>query len=571
MALKILGIHDGHNCGATLSSGGKIVASVSEERLTRQKNESGYPKRSIEEVLAIGGISGADLDEVTYASNFMHDKAHLQDLKPWYCVGLEDQRAEFSKPNDYKGIIFRERKTARINQALDHLGVTEQQVTFVEHHRAHLAAAYYSAPNIQPDEKVLGLTCDGAGDGICASVSICQGNEISRISTTDRHASLGKIYSRVTMLMGMKPWEHEYKLMGMAPYADPQRVDAALEPLKGLLKLSDDGLGFQCAGELSTNYSYKYLRDSFEMVRFDTIAGATQKFVEDLLVDWVRACIKKTGIKKIVVGGGVFMNVKANMLIAEMPEVESYYVMPSAADESLSIGACFDRYYQLSGDLDHSESIFENLYLGAGYELDDERHGINTVLPGQSVEVKETSDADKDVADLLANGEIVARCCGRMEWGARSLGNRSLLASAEDFRVVEKLNKSIKQRDFWMPFAPSIRAESASRYMDDPKNLEPQFMTMAYRIKPEHRDDLSAGAHPRDDTIRPQFVKKTANPGYHRLLSLFEEKTGRGGLLNTSFNLHGEPIVQTPAEAMDVLLRSGLTHLALDHYIISKV
>src|SRR5690606_3687624 len=172
-----------------------------------------------------------------------------------------------------------------------------------------------------PGRPILGLTNDGAGDGICGTVSICRGNGIERVAAIDRHASLGKIYSRVTMLMGMTPWEHEYKIMGLAPYAEPGRVERAIEPLRRLIRLSEDGLTFQRVGELSTNYCYEYLRDSFERVRFDTIAGATQRFTEEMLVDWVRACVARTGIRDIVAGGGVFMNVKANMLIAGLPEV----------------------------------------------------------------------------------------------------------------------------------------------------------------------------------------------------------------------------------------------------------
>ena len=157
-----------------------------------------------------------------------------------------------------------------------------------------------------------------------------------------------------------------------------------------------------------------------------------------------------------------------------------------------------------------------------------------------------------------------------MEWGARALGNRSILASGHDYRVVDELNQAIKQRDFWMPFAPSIRAESAERYFNDPKNINPQFMTHTFETSTEGRAHLAAGTHPRDHTIRAQVVREKANPNYHQLLSAFEEKTGRGGLVNTSFNLHGEPIVHSPKDAIRVLQKSGLKHLALGHFLLSK-
>ena len=568
-SIYILGIHDGHNYGATLIRDGEIVASVCEEGITRRKNEVGYPRRAIEDCLRISGIDPSQLTEIANASLFMHRPEYLADLEPWYLLGLADQRKDAEKPKDYEKVVFDLRRQERIDQVCTHLGVPADKVVFVEHHLAHVAAAYYTAPNATPGKKVLGLTCDGAGDGLAGSVSVCQGNDIKRIAVTDRHASLGKIYSRVTMLMGMKPWEHEYKVMGLAPYADPERSARAAEPLRRLIRLSDDGLSFARVGELSMNYCYEYLRDAFERVRFDVIAGAMQLFTEELLVDWVRACVRHTGLKDIVCGGGVFMNVKANMRIAALPEVSSLYVMPSAADESLSIGAALHRYYVLSGSLDHSRSVPPNLYLGGSFGRRDEEQALDEHLDGVPVEVREPGDIDLAVAGLLAQGAIVARCRGRMEWGARALGNRSILASADDVCVVDQLNRAIKRRDFWMPFAPSIRAESAHRYLDDPKDLKPYFMTLAFPSRPEGYADLAASAHPRDGTIRPQVVTTEANAGYHCLLARFEELTGRGVVLNTSFNLHGHPIVYSPADAVQVFVNSGLEHLALDHFLVS--
>lgn len=568
--IYILGIHDGHNCGASVSRDGMIVASVCEERLTRRKNEVGYPRHAIDDCLRIAGIEPKELDVVVYASLFMHAPRHLLDAQSWYQVGLNQQRADQTRSKEYAKHIFDLRKKERIDAVKEHLGTPEASIEFIEHHLAHLAAAYYTAPNATPGVPILGLTCDGAGDGISATVSVCRGNTIERISATDRHASLGKIYSRVTLLMGMTPWEHEYKLMGLAPYAEPARANKAAEIMRGLLRLSKDGLTFEQAGELSMNYCYEHLRGAFERVRFDTIAGAVQLFTEEMLTAWVRAAVQKTGIPDIVCGGGVFMNVKANMLIAQLPEVRSMYVMPSAGDESLSIGACLHRYYQSTGRTDFSDGVLHHLYLGGEFSRPDEEKAIGEKLRGRSLNVQQRNDVDDATADLLAEGEIVARCRSRMEWGARALGNRSLLASANDFRTVDRINRAIKKRDFWMPFAPSVRAESASRYFEDPKKLAPPFMTFTFPATAKGREDLAAGSHPRDGTMRAQIVTAAANPGYHGLITRFEDKTGRGGVLNTSFNLSGEPIVYSPSDALDVFLRSDLRHLALNHFLISK-
>ena len=568
--IYILGIHDGHNATASLIADGKVIVAVQEERLTRRKNEVGYPRRAIEDCLRIAGIGGGDLDGVTYASLFMHKADYLENIEPWYLTGLAEQRIDAQKPTDYQRLIFEQRKTERIADVGRHIGVAADRVTFVEHHLAHLAAAYYTDFHPHTGQPVLGLTCDGAGDNLAATVSVCHGNALQRVSATSRHASLGKIYSRVTMLLGMKPWEHEYKVMGMAPYADPERSAAAAETLRSLIRLDEDNLQFVQCGELSTNYCYQHLRDCFERVRFDTIAGATQLFTEELLVAWVRAAIRKTGIPDVVCGGGVFMNVKANQAIAQLPELRSLYVVPSAGDESLAFGAALHRYYQQTGRTDHSDSTFEHLYLGGDYTREEEAAAVADCSSRCPIEVVAGGDVDAMVVDLLAKGQIVARCRGRMEWGARALGNRSLLAGADNLRITEQLNAKIKQRDFWMPFAPSIRAESSARYLHDPKDLHPHFMTLAFDGSAMASNDLAAAMHPRDHTLRPQVVTAAVNPQYHRLLSLFELSSGRGGLLNTSFNIHGEPIVYSPIDAIDVLMRSGLEYLALDNHIVRK-
>ncbi len=568
--LWVLGVHDGHNCGATLVCGGRVVASVSEERLSRKKNEVGYPRRSIEAVLQIGGIDSSQLASIVYASLFMHRTEYLTDITPWYKVGARDQERAKQESPAYQKAVFEQRKAERIAEICQHLDVGPERVSFLEHHLCHLAAAYYTRPAASSDRGILGLTCDGAGDNLCATVAVCRGNDIKRIAATGRSASLGKIYSRITFLMGMTPWEHEYKVMGLAPYAEPDRSERAAEPLRKLLHINRDKLVFELGGELSTNYCYEYLRDAFEGVRFDIIAGAAQHFAEEMMCQWIDAAIAQTGIGDIVCGGGVFMNVKANMLIAGLPAVRSMYVMPSAADESLAIGAALHDYYQRTGVTDHAPSVLPNLYLGAENTRASEERAARTLQKDSAFAVSEPGDMESEIADMLAAGEVVARCSGRMEWGARALGNRSILCSAHDSRLVDRINQAVKKRDFWMPFAPSIREEEANRYFNDPKGMRPKFMTFAYQTRPETYSDIAAASHPRDGTIRPQVVSAGSNPKYHRILSRFHDRTGRGALLNTSFNLHGYPIVNTPEDAIGVLTNSGLETLALGHLLIRK-
>jgi len=566
----VLGIHDGHNCGAAISLNGKIVASVSEERLTRNKNEIGYPKKSISECLKLAGIDSSNLSDVVLASNFMHEPSFLKDITPWYVIGEVDQNRDKLASKDYEKIVFLRRKEERISLVTKHLGVKRELISFMEHHLAHLAAAYYTAPNVKKNKSILGLTCDGAGDGLSATVSICKNNSINRISITDRHASLGKIYSRITLLLGMKPWEHEYKIMGLAPYADKEIAIYEARKLHKILKLSRDGLGFQLGTHLSTNYSYYYLKDVFERVRFDNIAGAVQKFTEDMLIKWVKSIIKKTKIRDLVCGGGVFMNVKANMLIQNLPEVRSIYVMPSASDESLAIGAALYFYYNKKKIFNDENGRLQNLYLGSGISDNEVKRIVRRANKTNKYSITEVSNSDQILGKMLNDGEIISVCRGRAEWGARALGNRSIIAKSGSRKIVEKINAQIKMRDFWMPFAPTILDEKLKLCVDDKNNLEPDFMTFALPTKNRAYDSLAGAMHPVDKTCRPQVLKEKTNPKLYKMLNSYCDKYEQYGVLQTSFNIHGEPIVNNAEDAFSTLNRSGLRHLLLENFLISK-
>jgi carbamoyltransferase len=290
---------------------------------------------------------------------------------------------------------------------------------------------------------------------------------------------------------------------------------------------------------------------------------------EDLLCRWVRNGIRETGVRKIALSGGVFMNVKANKALMEMEEVDDLFVMPSCGDESNSIGAAYQVYAQscraLGRDVDAAP--LGGLYLGDAFSDAD----VEGALAGSEgrLDVTRCDDIDAVVAQLLANGKIVARCQGRMEFGARALGNRSILADPADHRCVRAINMMVKKRDFWMPFAPVILRERAAEYIANPKNVASPYMMLSFDTT-EARDDLIAAIHMADQTARAQILEESWNPGYYRVLKEFERLTGRGAILNTSFNLHGYPVVNGPREALWVMENSGLQHLALGNYLVSK-
>ena len=569
--MKILGIHDGHNCGATLLEDGKIIASISEERLSRKKNDVGYPRRAIEAVLEIGNCRSADLELVALCSKFMHPKEFYLNWE-WYKRGEKEQSEDEKSGEAKKEYFLKQRLTERKKEICEHLGIAPEKIIVVEHHLGHASSAYFGSPWANTKERVLILTLDGSGDGICATVNIGENGKITRIAETKSDASLGKIYSRITFLLGMKPWEHEYKIMGLAPYADKKGVEKSYSILDKLIELGSDGLTFITKTNLKTNYCYPYLRKNLENHRFDWISGAVQKLQEELVVEWVKNAVKKTGIKRVVCGGGSFMNVKTNMLLIELDEIDNFFVFPSCGDESLSIGAA---YYAYVDWCQKNKKEGEPLPIGANYFGPDfsEKEIKRAIEEGgleRRYRVKKESEINKTIASLLASGKIVARFSGRMEWGARALGNRSILMDPRNKNGVRELNAAIKKRDFWMPFAPTVLYERQDEYLINPKRIKSPYMTIAFRTTNKGREELAAALHPYDFTIRPQILERSFNPEYYQVIKYFEKISGVGAVLNTSFNLHGEPIVCTPQEAIDVFERSGLKYLVLGNYLITK-
>lgn len=563
----VLGITDGHNSGACLLRNGKIEYAISEERISRNKNEAGYPKLAVEKILELSNVKAEEIHTVALAGKFSHEKNFYSNWN-WYKVGFENQLEDSKKGNT---VNFESQLNEREKAITNHLRIDDEKITVVEHHLSHASSAYLASSWIN-DEEVLVLTCDGSGDGICATVNIGQNGKITRIAKTANNASLGKIYSRITLLLGMKPWEHEYKIMGLAPYADEVGVAKSKKVLDELLEVKESSLEFSMKSKLSMNYCYEFLKTRLENHRFDWIAGGVQQLTEELLKKWVINALKKTGCRKIVCAGGVFMNVKANMHISELDMIDDIFIFPSAGDESLAMGSAMYVYSEIldkTGEKIRLEPLGP-IYLGMEFsDLDIEKEiEENELQTGFSVEYNK--DIEKHTAELLSSGEIVARFKDRMEWGARSLGNRSILANPSSFDKVRDINLAIKQRDFWMPFAPSIISEKQEEYIENPKKIKAPYMVMGFHTKERAHKELASAIHSYDFTARPQLLEKKFNPEYYDLINNFEKHTGIPALLNTSFNLHGYPIVCTPTDAIDTLKKSGLKHLAIGNYLINK-
>jgi len=293
---------------------------------------------------------------------------------------------------------------------------------------------------------------------------------------------------------------------------------------------------------------------------------------EDTLLRWARLMHQRYGGDRLALGGGVFMNVKANMLLAQEDWVEDLFTFPSCGDESNAVGAAYLGYVDECARRDQTArpEPFGPAYLGTSVTDAETEAVIRDRELRSRYKVAFHDRIEERVAELLVSDGVVARCAGRMEFGARALGNRSILANPTDHRVVGLINRMIKNRDFWMPFAPTVLAERADDYLRNPKGLASPYMMLAMETRPAARDALTAALHPHDATARPQILEQAWNPEYHALIRAFEGRTGVGAVLNTSFNLHGEPIVCTAADAVDTFERSGLQHLAVGHWLISK-
>jgi carbamoyltransferase len=571
--MRVLGIHDGHNAAAALIQDGAVVAAIQEERLNRVKNWSGFPKEATAKVLEMASCKPGELDAIAMNGNHMPYPKDREGLMADYeqTGSVRTTLKRFLKRTAIR-TVYNERRRADRLKSLRAAGLDSSKAVFVDHHLGHAACAYYGMP--ERPRRVLVLTNDGAGDGLCATVYIGEDGILNRIAEIPEADSLGNIYAMVTFIMGMVPLEHEYKLMGLAPYASERSTAEVYDVLGRLLYFQKPGaiVWKRASGCPETYYSYDFLREALALKRFDGICGGLQRFSERLLTTWVSNCVRHTGITDVALGGGVFMNVKANKAISEIPELTSLFVFPSCGDESNAIGAAYVAYRDKCAAAGMNPALrpLGPVYFGLEYgDAEIERALSEAKAKGGALTFSRVDDIEVRAAGLLAEGLVVGRFKSRMEFGARALGNRSILADPTVPGVVKIINDMIKNRDFWMPFAPSILAERSQDYIVNPKKIEAPYMIMSFDTT-EKVSEMRAAVHPYDDTARPQIVRNDWNPDYHRLLLEFERLTGRGVILNTSFNLHGYPIVCSPQDAVDVFLKSGMTHLAIGSFLAVK-
>ena len=569
--LTVLGIHYGHDSGASIVRNGEVIAAINEDRIRDIKHYEDYPTKSIEQVFQICNTDPSEIDAIAITGlagpRFKKKNSPYTD----YYEIISHWSWMSSNPTGLKQLSFyhhRYNKIHDLNKTLLKIGIPLKEIIIVEHHLAHAASAYYLSPwNL--DEDVLVFTADGQGDGLSSTISIGKKGVIERLKNSETKArdSLGELYSQISGFLGMDWANHVNKVMGLAPYGDAKKCILQIQKMHDLnnenLLVFKDKLG----GVPLFEHLYR-VEKLLHRQRFDSIAAAMQKWFETLTVSWIKNAVKETGIHKIACAGGNFQNVKANQKILSIDEVDDAFFCPGASDEGLAVGVALHGYFILSFNEGRipTKVPLQKPYFGPSFSNDE----IKDSLKKNDLLEKSTfvDDIDAEIGELLSkSGNIIARFNGRMEWGPRALGNRSILADPLDYNMVKKINQAIKKRDFWMPFAPSILSSRLDDYLINPK-IAP-YMVLAFDTT-EKRNEMSAAIHPYDLSCRVQTVDSNYNPEYEKVLKTFENKTGRGAILNTSFNIHGKPIGYNPNLAIKTFKNSELQYLAIGNYLIKK-
>ena len=587
--MKILAITLEKCSGCTVLIDDKIIFSTSEERYSRIKSDSSFPRNSINDALSFSGLKGADFDNVIICGNVISLIPSL--INEYSIFSVDDQiRAmeEYWYPNLVLGKnksfleVFKDKINleqfpfnTEIGKNFDifklHnpyteedgrnvsnffkqiiaslLGIEQEKIIHMEHDWCHAAYAFYGSPI--RDDNTLIATADGWGDDLSGTLSLYskENGQIERVKEYNhKDFQLARIYRYTTLVLKMLANEHEYKVMGLASYYNGPVIEKVEKVFDKMLQ--NDGLEFIFNKEVLDIYDY--LKNNFKNFRFDHIAAGLQSFTEKILVEWFSNAVSEYNSTSVVFSGGVSMNVKANMKISQIPKIEKFFVCGAGTDETLPIGACY-HWAEMNGI---EPKPLDTLYLGSNAIYDEKD------ISSLSQYAIKKFNSEEQILEKIFENKIIAVCRGRMEMGQRALGNRSIIADPRTRFNVEKINNSIKKRDFWMPFAPVILSEYQDLLIENPKGIDSPFMTIAFETK-DGKNKFPAAVHQADGTARAQLLKKEQNPILWNLIFKFYEKTGIPALLNTSFNLHGEPIVRTIQDALRVFGKSELEVLWL--------
>lgn len=571
--MNVLGLGDHVDCGSALLEDGRIIAALNDERLVREKMVFGVPRESIRAVLALTGVRPDQIDLVAIGTRNQHLIPHYVDFREgWFGlqrgplkqllfdVGSRAARYRNSLPFLEKAYYllrqpaFRHRRSELRRILREEFEITAP-VQFIDHHYCHATAAYYSS-DFGPE--ATSFSIDGGGDGCSGKVFDVSGGRIRELHAIPSFDSLGTLYSYVTQICGFKAGRHEGKITGLAAHGEP----VFQEMLDTLLTYRDGT--FVNVGQIFFYSALEELRRRLPAdFNKEDISASVQAHAEELVTELVRYWLAQTGHPDVAMAGGVMANVRINQKVHELPEVERCFIHPGMSDVGMGIGAALAGYYDRDPRPPLNTRCLDDVYLGPAFM---ERE-IESALQRERADFGRPVDLEGEVASLLAQGAVVARFDGRMEYGPRALGNRSILYQATDPTVNDWLNIALRRTEF-MPFAPVTLEEEAERCYHGMVGAErtARFMTITFDCTEWMKDRCSGVVHI-DGTARPQIVRRQDNPSYYRIVEEYRKITGLPSIINTSFNLHEEPIVCSPDDAIRAFKLGHLDYLAIGPFL----
>lgn len=598
----ILGINFSHDASCTLLRDGKILSSIEEEKTSRVKQDMGWPKTAVERLLKEQNLSPSEVGVIAFGSNF-YSSINKHEIRYRF---NKNKIAKFFEIADriaayfgFRYIEKREKNIAVFQDELQKAGFVNAVVKFYNHHLSHAASAWYAAP--YPCDLI--FTADGHGDG--ESITFYEPDEeegLKLIKSYGHEVSVGQFYSQITHLLGFRPNRHEGKITGLAPYGNPGPL---LDKFRGLFQLNGLELSrFPYGKEVECWQQYKldetinlkrkinffsesdfgsyYAKNALILDAWlaaetkghskEDIAYACQKVTEEVMCGLLDAVIRERFAGKSIrigLAGGVFANVRVNQLLFDHPAVSGVFIQPAMGDSGLSLGAAILADLEEHGNWQTNQYRFKDTYLGPDYS--NELQDFVDKIDRNNYEVSDLGEsAPERIAQLLRDNVIVGFWHGAMEWGPRALGKRSMILNTFDRTVNDTLNQRLNRTEF-MPFAPSVIDYMAKTYMPayEEEDVAADYMTITYDVDPKYHEELQAVVHV-DGTARPQIVKKTTNPYFYDIIDAFYRLTGCGAVVNTSFNVHEEPIVSTPESAFRALEDNRIEVLVLEQILVQR-
>jgi carbamoyltransferase len=547
-----------HDSSACLVRDGELQFAVAEERISRQKHDPRFPVNAIQSCLEFARIRPDQIDEVCFGwqapgPEYRHDlKLYATGQWPLTYLNFLNATRQF---------VSMWHQNGGANRFRHHFGSSKAQIRFVDHHLAHALSTYaYSGFD---DAAVVVL--DGHGAWEATSIWHGRGGRLDHVLTIPFPNSIGLFYGEFTEYLGFQRNADEWKVMGLAPYGQPG-VDLSpfIDPQDSPYRVDTKKLIGENAGSFSGMIPLLGPARAAESEiddRHKNIAYAVQEMCEQAMFSVVQMALQKTGSKNLCLAGGVALNSKANGKIVASGLIEKLFVQPAASDDGVALGAALAPF--LEGGARLPVRPMRHAYLGPSFEDD----AIETALKTYKIRHSRLSDPAATAAEMLSQGKILGWYQGRMEFGPRALGSRSILADPRDPEMNIKVNNAVKFREWWRPFAPSLKKEAAPEYLESA--YDSPFMILTAQVRPEKRGVIPSVTHV-DGSARPQTVEKEINPLYYRLIDEFGKHTGVPVVMNTSFNLRGEAIVHTPTDAIRTFFSSGMDALLLGSFLVEK-